>query len=432
MMSVANDAEWELMVDQSAAAEFQAYSAYHYVIADDGSKTVDAKMYFDVYQGSDGEDQAIANLGCGYILKVYFSPASSEWADEDIANYLDLQALTGDTIAIPEYTGSFNVCEAGASLYGDYYHVFLLNTVEAEATAYAEALASNGFTLDVDESDVANGEYAYVSASGNFKVYAYVGQDTLDLYISAYVTHTIGLTMAGLTELNTVLNERNGLQFPVSLVSSLTGKYTSIDYVSFYNMRYGVGDSTVILVSNVAAEGDTTDLKADVALFGDYLVSLGWEYNEQYKCYTNGALTEIDIAINEPDDDYDTYVIEINIMCNPSGDTPSYTPHEALEAALACINAVLQSPVEIKTSGTTEYIAFSLGVGSAQMKAYIAQYFTPADFSVYLDWTADQFSDGTAMEYLILACGNTYLNYTIYASGNGGTVLQITAGTLSA
>ena len=378
MMSIANDASWELSVDQSVQYEFQAYSAYHYVVDENGAKDVDAKLYFDLYQGTSGEGQAIYNLGCGYMLKIYFSPASSEWAGDDLADWLALEALEGDKTEVPDYTGSFSVCEAGVSTYGDYYHIFLLNTVDAEAKAYAEAFASNGFSAIAEETDASKGEYAFLSESGNFEVYAYVSEGSFDLVVSAYVLHKANYDVAGLTALNAVLNERNGFTFPLSLVSAFTGSYSGIEYTSYYNTRYSLGHSTVDLISTVTEGGDATAVNADADAVRAYLEANGFERkvsaSSGVEYFLDANNNEIHVDVLAPDStDAEapaTYVLEVTIFAKPAGGATSYTAAKVAEDMNANIAAAGYSfQAKLNAAGTAYTLAVNFGSSTDESEA---------------------------------------------------------------
>ena len=446
MQSIANDAEWELMVDQSAQYEFQAYSAYHYVIGDNGSKTVDAKMYFDVYQGSEGEGQAIYGLGCGYMLKVYFSPASAEWAGEDLADWLELQALTGDTTAIPDYTGSFDVCEAGASTYGDYFHIFLLNTVETEATAYVEGLASNGFVLDVDESDAANGEYLYKSASGNFEVEAYVSESSLDLYVSAYVKHEVAYDATGLAALNAVIDERNGFTFPAALLGAFTGSYSGIEFFSYYNTRYSLGHSIVDFVSTVAEGGDAAAVNADADAVRAYLEANGFErkvsQSSGVEYFLDANNNEIHVDVIAPDatdeDAPTTYVLEVTIFAKPAGGgEESYTAAKVAEDMNANLAAAGYTfTVKLNAAGTAYSLAVNFGSSADESEAnlksanstlasFLPSYMTKV--TAFYDDPAnggyDIFSDGTVTYYAQYKSPDSAVTATVISYINQGLLI---------
>ena len=446
--SIENDPEWEIQLNQEATTYYEFVYAYHFVTDENGKKAVDAKMYFDVFKGEDDADQRMAALGCGKMFKIYFAPASSEWAKEDLAAWFEVEALTGDETALPDYTGEFSVCEAGASFYGDYYHIYLLGTVDSEALAYVTSLTevANGFSAIAEETDADKGEYAFLSASGFFEVYANIYQGALDLYVNAYVEQDVAFDAAGLTKLNAVLDERNGFSFPATLTDTFTATYTGVEFYSFYNVRYELGHSVVDFVSNVAENGDATAVNADANAIRAYLEANGFERktsaNGEY--FVDENKNEIHVDVVAPDatdeDAPATFVIEVTIFASPAGSATSYTAEKVANDMNANFVAAGYS-FSVKYNDQTGAYSLAVNFGASTdesesnlksaantLASFLPSYMTKT-MGLYCDPNNggyDVFRDGTVTYYLQYQTPDGKVTATIISYiYDGKTIAQI-------
>ena len=314
-----------------------------------------------------------------------------------------------------------------------------MNSVETEAKAYAEGLASNGFVLDVDESDTANGEYLYKSASGNFEVEVYVGESSFELVVSAYVKHETSYDAAGLAAVNTVINERNGFAFPDTLLAAFTGSYSGIEFFSYYNTRYSLGHSIVDFVSTVAEGGDAAAVNADADVVRAYLEANGFErkvsQSSGVEYFLDANNNEIHVDVIAPDatdeDAPATYVLEVTIFAKPAsgGGEETYTLDKVVEDVNALLAAQGLSGLTDKTTYYSKAVAFGNGTAADENEttlkglcASFASYFLPT----YMVKAAEAYCNPAEGGQDIFGDGTiTYV--MVYMTPDGSVRAQITS-----
>ena len=305
--------EWDLMTNSNQTQTYAKYYAYHYGVDENGKKKADAKLTF----GYSSASTANSAFGIGpLVFEIVLTPAESTWNAEFVAEYFKKQALGEDKAGLPAYTGDFALVENATSQYGDGLDIFMLYTNPQEAVAYKDLLltAENGYTLV--KADDENGQYLLRSASTNFEVQLYVGEQTFEIYVDAAPVKEREFNDNAFDELNGVLNARSGFEIPAAARAVLTATYTNIAFSSYFDFEDGAGYSVVNFVSNVASveDGQTNPVNTDVTALKNYYLANGFT-SKSNGTLVNGGTT-IKISMVNPTSDVAFYMLRVVVMGN--------------------------------------------------------------------------------------------------------------------
>ena len=297
--------DWEPFVDSSNKFAF----AYHYSLNASGAKKADAKLTLS-YTGTG----AVRTITGGQAIEVVLTPVDGDWNDKLVADYFKEQAMPNDNSALPAYTGEFVAMEAKEDDYGRYLDISLIYTKPTEALAYKDSLleTANGYSLV--SSDAAKGEYTLVSASGNFQVELMIDEDSLEIVIVPFFDRELTYNAAAITEISNHIKARNDFEFPAAAFALLTATYTKAVYGSFFNVKSGLGYTSVTFVSNVASVGEGQDnpVEADATALINYFKSEGYSEGSNGSLKRRGKTIYIEVA--KPTTDVPYYALEMAIV----------------------------------------------------------------------------------------------------------------------
>ena len=272
------DESWDVM-QQDGSQLMEQYYAYHYSTNQSGKKVADAKMYFD-YDYNSGRSV----LGVGSLaFSVIIVPVEVEWNAEVVNGYFAKQALSGDEAALPAYPGEFAVIETAPSEDGSYLEVDMLYTKAEEVAAYIEGFnaATSGYTLK--SADAENGEYVYVSASGNFELYFYAAANSFTVVVYASPLQEASFDAAGQQKVNSIVKARSNVEFGADFYALLTANYTKIEFSSYFDFEQDAGVNTIEFITDIesVASGDTNPVDTDVSAIAEFYKAQGYSWSSR-------------------------------------------------------------------------------------------------------------------------------------------------------
>ena len=297
--------DWELFKDSD-----NNYYAYHYVKDANNVVKADAKLTLDY-------DTSARAVTGGMTVSIVLNPVDTEWDADAVAEYFAVQALPGDESALPAYTGTFAFIEMEASEYGDYFDIYMKYTDATEAQAYLQSLLAAPYNYSYDGADTDGGLH-FTSASKNFEIIAFVGQNSLEIVINAAPVKSCEWDNNALATINATLEARNAFSMPAAAVALLTADYVGINYYSYFDFEDNAGYSVVKLVSTVteaAAEGETTKVEDDAAALIAYFQTVGFTYNATKNTLVKDGTTLV-IEATAPTAD-DPSFLEFTVIGNP-------------------------------------------------------------------------------------------------------------------
>ena len=273
--------------------------------------------------------------------------------------------------------------------------------------AYLDALEDAGWVVLLDEEEPTAGivtmEYGPDSVTGLsgelvFTVEFYEGLG-VELVFYPYCEDLIPFEPA---EFPAEVNEDLAAAGCTDTLPAFTGAAEEYSYYSQGGRR-----QLAIIVKGSEAEAIAT-YQADLLAAG-YTEAGVDSYGDMHYTSPNG---EIDVcAWNGADIDYAGYIfvdIELNIE-----EEITWTPEEAVSHVASYFNGTVTEIDDglFYTGGMFYASSYSV----EDMKYYTENLFVPAGFELVVDWTADEFEDGTACEYCIYLCGDTVLEFVVYS-----------------
>ena len=413
--------------------------------ADAGIENVEAPAYecidlapsFKVTVGEDEDDKYIkySIQTTDAVEKEEFVDAmkTAGWAVIDEPYPGDYEFAFGNTLARASIIDNLSYSSASVDIR------FYL-AVEYPAAAIAKDLAAMGVTDELPLFSGTTYNYMYMSDESECSLFMHVGTGNEETAIAQYVddlkaaNYTEGLVDS--YDVQHYLSPNNQLNVVVDYTPYISGYfYVTFKYAGFpsktiaadlenagcpemlpaftgvaLDYYYYSSGSTRQLAIYVEENGE----QAAIAKYQSDLLTAGFseagkdKYGDMHYSSPNKF---IDVCAWDGNDDGAPGMIFVDIVLN----LPK-TPYEAISSVAS---KVRNARVYQNEDGSyyTQFTFQASAYSVADMKGLVKSTFTPSDFELYTDWTADTLEDGTNIEYCVfLNAAGTVLQYVVYSS----------------